>query len=65
MVAKNCRGEAKDASLCWAGALPDSLSPIVADGWAVIEILLAGEFQLAGQYCSVMEISRMRRVPAR
>jgi hypothetical protein len=45
-------GFGHDASLLLGGSITDSLSPMVADGGAVMEPACASGFRLGDQYCS-------------
>jgi hypothetical protein len=49
---KNCWDEVTTLPCFWAGAFTDSLSPMVADGWAVMQQACAPGSEAAGQYCS-------------
>jgi len=45
MAVKNCWDEVTMLPCFWAGAFTDSLSPMVADGWAVMESACASGFR--------------------
>jgi hypothetical protein len=52
IAVKNCWDDVTMLPCFWAGAFTDSLSPMVADGWAVMQSACASDSGVGGQYCS-------------
>jgi hypothetical protein len=52
IAVKNCRDDVTMLPCFWAGAFTDSLSPMAADGWAVMAQACASDSGVGGQYRS-------------